>query len=449
MPRLLRSIADLNAPVFILDSGSTDGTLAVAEQYGAYTAQNKFVNHPQQWDYALKNLGIKTPWLICLDADQIVGPDLLQKLKAFDNEQYLNIDGIYFNRKYSFKGKWIKHGGYYPFYQLKMFRYGVGYSDLNENMDHRFIVPGNTIIWKDGVISEENFKENRISFWLDKHNRYSDLVAQEEVERMLSTRYQTVTPNLFGSPDERTAWRKQLWWKLPRYMRPILYLIQRMIFQLGFLDGRTGIIYHFLQSFWFRLIVDVKIDELLKDKEMLKSKAVKFSITFVALFLAFYYFNIGFFSITSPESRHYNAFIADNFNYIRLLRRLLLSSTSFALRCARFASVMNEYQLRIAGYGGIRLVYSCLGLGLMSFFSAFVIAYPKALNKKLLFLFGGLLAIQVLNVLRMAAVALFWGKEAQRIIDHHVIFNGIIYVIIAIALYFWVTADDRKKHATN
>ena len=182
---------------------------------------------------------------------------------------------------------------------------------------------------------------------------------------------------------------------------------------------------------------------------MLKSKAVKFSITFITLFLVFYYFNIGFFSVTSPLSTHYNSFIADNFNYIRLLRHTLLLCTSFLLRCAGFGTVTNEYELLIAGRGGIRLVYSCLGLGLMSFFTAFVLAYPKAFKKKVVFLIAGLFVIQLLNVLRMAMVGLFWSRKAQHIIDHHIIFNGIIYVIIAIGLYFWVTADDRKKHAKN
>ena len=182
---------------------------------------------------------------------------------------------------------------------------------------------------------------------------------------------------------------------------------------------------------------------------MLKSKAVKFSITFIALFLAFYYFNIGFFSLTSPGSSHYNSFIAENFNYIRLLRHMLLLCTSFLLRCLGFGTVINEYQMLVAGRGGIRLVYTCLGLGLMSFFTAFVLSYPKVFKRKVVFLIAGLLVIQALNILRMALVALFWSRKAQQIIDHHIIFNGIIYVIIAIALYFWVTADDRKKHAKN
>jgi exosortase/archaeosortase family protein len=182
---------------------------------------------------------------------------------------------------------------------------------------------------------------------------------------------------------------------------------------------------------------------------MLKSRAVKFSVTFVLIFLALYYFNIGFFSITSPQSIHYNSFIANNFNYIRVLRHLLLLSTSFVLHCAGFASVTNEFELLTAGRGGIRLVYSCLGLGLMSFFSAFVLAYPKPIKKKLFFLISGLAVIQLLNVLRMTAVAIFWGSRAQHIIDHHIIFNGIIYIVITIGLYFWVTAEERKNNAKN
>lgn len=262
--RLLNSISDLGAPIFIVDSGSTDQTIAISERYGAEFLFHPFENHPQQWDYSLKNVPVKTPWVICLDADQTVTPELWKHLKSFRDEDHTGINGIYFNRKNIFKGRWIKHGGYYPFYLLKMFRFGVGYSDTNEQMDHRFVVPGHLAIWKDGILLEENLKENNIRFWIDKHNRYSDLVAQEEVERMMLLRTQTIKPRYWGSPDERTAWRKRLWWRLPRYVRPMVYFIQRIVFQRGILDGRTGILFHFLQGFWFRLIVDVKIGELIK-----------------------------------------------------------------------------------------------------------------------------------------------------------------------------------------
>lgn len=267
LPRLLQSIEGLGAPLFVLDSGSTDTTVTIAEAAGAKVMQHPFENHPKQWHQALTIFNINTPWVICLDADQIVTPELKQRLQQFRDEDHQHINGIYFNRKNFFKGRWIKHGGYYPFYLLKMFRYGIGYSDLNENMDHRFIVPGKTEVWKREHLLEENLKENNISFWITKHNRYSDLVAHEEVERLQQLRTQTIKPSFWGTPDERTAWLKRLWWKMPRYSRPIIYFVYRYFFRFGFLDGRTGTIFHFLQAYWFRLIVDIKIDELLKQQD--------------------------------------------------------------------------------------------------------------------------------------------------------------------------------------
>lgn len=272
LERLLRSIVGLQAPVYILDSGSNDQTVAIAQAYQTTVKVNAFDNHPKQWDFALNNFNISTPWVICLDADQVVSPELYEQLTKFRNEDFLDVNGIYFNRKNFFKGKWIKYGGYYPKYLLKMFRTAIGFSDLNENMDHRFVVEGQTKIWSNGHLIEENLKENEISFWIAKHNRYSDLTANEEYQRKYGDRKQTVKPKFWGNPDQRTAWLKRLWWKLPLGIRPFLYFSYRTFVQLGILDGRTGMLFHFLQGFWFRLIVDVKIKELIKKNSVDQTK---------------------------------------------------------------------------------------------------------------------------------------------------------------------------------
>lgn len=263
LPRLLQSIADLNAPTYILDSGSTDDTLAIAAEFGAQVKTNAFETHPKQWDFALKSFQISTPWIIGLDADHTITSELFRHLSNFKAEEHQHISGIYFNRKNIFKGKWIRFGGYYPKYLLKMFRNGVGHSDLSENMDHRFVVGGETTIWKNGHLLEENLKENEISFWIAKHNKYSDLIAAEEVERVLKIRANKADANFWGDPNQRIAYLKNIWYKLPRYWRPFIYFTYRMIFQLGLLDGKNGVLFHFLQGFWFRIIVDVKIEERL------------------------------------------------------------------------------------------------------------------------------------------------------------------------------------------
>jgi exosortase/archaeosortase family protein len=117
-----------------------------------------------------------------------------------------------------------------------------------------------------------------------------------------------------------------------------------------------------------------------------------------------------------------------------------------------FAAITNDTDLLVAGKGTLKLIYSCLGLGVISFFSAFVLAYPKSFKQKIGFLLGGIIVIELLNVIRFVVLAIFWDKnEDTQIVDHHTIFNIIIYIIIAISLYFWVKRDDKlfANHAKN
>ncbi len=451
LPRLLQSVQSLEAPVFVLDSGSTDATLDICKQYHATIAFHPFENHPKQWDFALKSFDIKTPWIICLDADQQVSPELLLQLKNFDDKNFADVNGIYFNRKNYFKGRWIKHGGYYPFYLLKMFRYEIGFSDLNENMDHRFIVPGKTKIWKDGHLLEENLKENKISFWIDKHNRYSDLLAQEEVERLQKLRQQTLKPKFGGTPDERTAWLKNIWWKLPRYWRPAIYFFYRMIFQLGFLDGKTGIVFHFLQGFWFRLMVDVKIDELMlqQTSETPKQKTSKkpelqFAFRLIFLFAIFYYFNL-FYNGLMTVGGNYNSFLAQHFNYIQALRNFLLHASSAALNFLGYQTKINNFSLMAVSYSRINLSYDCLGLGVMSFLTAFALTYPAAFKAKLWLLIGYISGFQLLNILRFMLLAVYGKGEGFHQINHHTVFNLLIYALLTVTLYVWIEKGTVKE----
>lgn len=452
LPRLLQSIENLSAPIFILDSGSTDRTLDICKEYHVVTAFHPFENHPKQWDFALRNFEVKTPWVICLDADQEVSPELLLRLQNFDEQQFSEINGIYFNRKNHFKGRWIKHGGYFPFYLLKMFRYGTGFSDLNENMDHRFIVPGKTVIWKDAYLREENLKENQIRFWIDKHNRYSDLLAQEEIERMQKLRQQTLKPKFGGTPDERTAWLKNIWWKLPRYWRPCIYFFHRLTIQRGFLDGKKGIIFHFLQGFWFRLMVDIKIEELLQEQEAdqktnqvsPQKPAIRFAVSFLLLFALFYLFNL-FYNGLMASGGYYNAFLAQHFNYVQALRNFLLQSSSAGLQLFGYQTKINNYALMVVGYNKINLAYDCLGFGVMSFLTAFALAYPVKTKSKLTFLLVSILSFQFLNILRFMLLALYWRGEGMSSINHHTVFNSLIYLLIIVTVYWWIEKRPVKE----
>jgi exosortase/archaeosortase family protein len=181
-------------------------------------------------------------------------------------------------------------------------------------------------------------------------------------------------------------------------------------------------------------------------KRLHKDSPARFLLVFILFFLFFYYFNIFFFGVTTPGN-HYNAFLDQHLNYIRALRHLLLDTTQLLTNLMGFSSISNDDQLLVAGRGIIDVVYSCLGLGVMSFFTAFVIAYPKRLKPKLIFLLVGLIGIQLCNILRFVLLALFWDKKPGRLLDHHTIFNVVIYALIAVSLYFWVKQDDLQSTA--
>jgi exosortase/archaeosortase family protein len=177
---------------------------------------------------------------------------------------------------------------------------------------------------------------------------------------------------------------------------------------------------------------------------------VRFLLIFLSLFAGFYYFNVLVFGLTSPGN-HYVAFLDKHLNYIRLLRHLLLNATAHVLGWMGYTAITSDTELLVVGRGVIQLIYSCLGLGVMSFFAAFVIAFPKKIKPKLIFFICGILIFQGLNIMRFVVLALFWKATRGIILDHHTIFNIIIYVLIGISLYFWVKHDDKKPavHAAN
>jgi glycosyltransferase involved in cell wall biosynthesis len=258
----LGSVAGWAAEIFVIDSGSVDDTLRIAENFGARVFSHSFETHAKQWDWALRNLPIKTDWVLALDADQSVTPELRGEITEFISDpKNAAVDGCYVRRRQVFRGRWIKHGGYYPKYLLKFFRRGAAWSDERDLVDHHFRVEGRVAKLRNDII-EDNQNEASISTWIGKHNRYAVLQAHEEFERRRAAPHVGTKPRLLGTPDERILWLKGAWIRLPLYVRPLIYFLYRYIFRLGVLDGKQGFIFHFLQAYWYRLLVDINLDEL-------------------------------------------------------------------------------------------------------------------------------------------------------------------------------------------
>lgn len=257
---ILSSWAD---EIVIVDSFSTDQTLEIGKRYGARLFQNEFRGHARQWIWGMSNTGLKHDWVFMHDPDHRVTPELQRELhELFSASIAADVNGFYINRRNVFQGKWIRHGGYYPLPMLKLVRNGFVHFDEHE-FDYRAYVDGRTLKLRHDII-EENLKENDITFWVDKHNKFASRQAEEELFRLRNPNSWQAKPTPFGNSDQRTLWLKTIWYGLPLYVRPFLYFVYRYVLRLGFLDGKTGFIFHFLHAFWYRLIVDIKLDALKK-----------------------------------------------------------------------------------------------------------------------------------------------------------------------------------------
>ena len=210
----------------------------------------------------MDNLLFVNDWVLFLDADEKVSPGLKEeicyKLKDVKND----VNGYYIKRRFIFLSRWIRHGGYYPTYILRLFRHSLARCEECGVNEH-FFVPGKTANLQCDIIHQDN---KGINAWIERHNYFATL---EAVEIMKSTKIHSQTEkvqidvSLFGHQVERKRWIKEKVWKhLPLLLRSFIYFFYRYFLRLGFLDGKEGFIYHFLQGLWFPFLIDVKYLEI-------------------------------------------------------------------------------------------------------------------------------------------------------------------------------------------
>lgn len=257
--RCLNSLQGVADDVYVVDCFSTDQTVEIAERCGATVLQNKWLNHAAQFNWGLENLVGKHDWILRIDADEYLTPDLKAEIKQKIPDLGLQVSGVYCNRMIKFQGELIRHGGIFPVPVLRIFRYGKGKCE-NRWMDEHIKVVGETVGFKSGII-DDNL--NTLSWWIDKHNKYANLEAFE----LLNIEYQfqpvDTVATLRGERTGLKRWIKEkIYVRLPGGFRAFLYFFYRYFIRLGFLDGKTGLTFHFLQAFWYRFLVDAKVLEV-------------------------------------------------------------------------------------------------------------------------------------------------------------------------------------------
>jgi glycosyltransferase involved in cell wall biosynthesis len=278
LPACLESLKGLDCEVFVVDSGSTDRTVQIAKGADAMVVEHPFENYGVQRNWAQQNLPIRSEWVLHLDADERLTPELVKEICQVlgargkregvrseasgvkGREELDEIDGFLLRKRTIFMGRWIKHGGHYPSYHLRLFRRDRGFCE-DRLYDQHFLANGKIRRLKHDYI---DVLTSDLRIWTLRHIRWAELEAQEILAGQNSQR--RVRPALLGNPIERRRWlREGLYARLPLFARAFLYWVYRYFLRLGFLDGQEGFIFHFLQGFWFRLLVDIKLEGLRRD----------------------------------------------------------------------------------------------------------------------------------------------------------------------------------------
>lgn len=266
LSRCLQSVLDIATRICVVDSGSTDNTIEIAKSFGAEVFSNSWTNSAKQFNWALGNCNIATQWVMRLDADEYLLPELAVEISSELLRFQDDIKAVCLSRRVIFKSRWLRFGGFYPIHLLRIWRNGLGHCE-ERFMDEHIVVERGEIVKLKHDFVDENL--NDIYWWVNKHNSY----ARREAADLLNLKFGFVPPEkeyLFTTCRQallKRSIKEKIYQNLPLGVRPTLYFLFRFFIQLGVLDGPRGWVFHFLQGFWYRLIVDINIWEFSRDTE--------------------------------------------------------------------------------------------------------------------------------------------------------------------------------------
>ena len=258
LPKCLRSM-NWTDDVHVLDSGSTDATVEVAQQYGAKVLVNAFSTFGKQRNYALDTMYLKYDWVLFLDADEVVTEEFKAALLMAINLAKDDVAGFYCCWKMMLENRWLKHCDNFPKWQFRLLRKGrARFTDFGHGQ-------------KEGDVTGriEYIREPYIHYgfskgwfqWIERHNKYS---SQEAVSRLT-----TCPPikNIFTRHGSiRNPALKSWLSKLPGW--PLLRFYQAYFLNLGFLEGVPGFIYC-VNMGYYEFLIQIKMRELVREDKVM------------------------------------------------------------------------------------------------------------------------------------------------------------------------------------
>lgn len=256
LSKCIQSVIDFAERVVVVDSGSIDRTVEIAKEYNADVFFHVFDNYADQFNWAIDNVNIKTKWVFRLDADEQVPEPLKNEI-----EQELikhsddNVNAFLMRYKIYFMGKFLKHGGVYPFKKITIFKTNKARFEKRKMNEHICLIDGTIGEFKE---DGNHFDFKDIDSFVLKHNWY----ATREVSDYFDTlNKRNEDKKVYKNAQKAKRIKNGFYYKLPLFLRAKLYYIYRYYFKFGFLDGKPGKIYALMQAYFYRTIVDAKIYE--------------------------------------------------------------------------------------------------------------------------------------------------------------------------------------------
>ena len=243
--------------IFVVDGGSTDNTVSLAQARGATVLSNPWVGYAAQKNWALLKLPLRNDWILFLDADEVVTRELRREIARVVEHPDDSCDAYFVNRRMVFLGRCLRHVWWYPDRTVRLVRRSAGGSFEDRSVHERWVCPGRV-----GTLEADLVHENvkPLHEYVERLNRYSTLEALEILRWRWVGKSGDVRATFSGnSAERRRALKLRVWYHLP--FRPFLRLLWTWIFRLGFLDGSEGWIFTQLHL-CYEVLIDIKLREL-------------------------------------------------------------------------------------------------------------------------------------------------------------------------------------------
>ena len=232
LPDCMHSVVGWAAQVVVvLDPRTRDRSREVAAAAGAEVVEHLFDTHARQRNWALDQYAWRAPWILVVDADERVSPELVEELRAIVSAPDA-FAAWAVKKRFIFYGRWMRHC-WYSAWDLRFFRHGS--ARYEERAVHEHVIANGPVGYLRADLIHNDFKD--MDSWIDKHNRYATIEARELANAAGENR---VRGRLFGSWTERRRYiKEEIWNRLP--FRPLFWFLYLYVWKLGFLDGRLGL----------------------------------------------------------------------------------------------------------------------------------------------------------------------------------------------------------------